>query len=271
MKRIHFLNILTLILIYFVTYNSYLSQNAISEKQEQELLQKIETLEEQAENEDENGQINFEIAHYKTELGEYEDALMHYNKAEKNGLKNYQLYHNRGALKERLRDFDGAIQDFTSAIAIEPEALSYNDRGQVYHLNKEYEKAISDFKKAIELDKTWSTPHSNIAIAYKYVNKLDESLKHYEEALRLSSNDYRTRFNMGLLLMKMEKFEKAIEAFSFIQKTHNSMGIVYVYRAHSYASLGSFDLACSDFQTAKELGEDVDPELLNGVCNQGTE
>ena len=61
-------------------------------------------------------------------------------------------YRNRGAAKHELKDYQGAIADFNTAIAINPQDLhSFNERGRVKFDLNDMKGACADFKKAVSL------------------------------------------------------------------------------------------------------------------------
>ncbi len=61
-------------------------------------------------------------------------------------------YVDRGNAKYRLRDYQGAIADFTRAIEINPQdADTYNNRGSAKELVRDLRGACADWKKASSL------------------------------------------------------------------------------------------------------------------------
>lgn len=63
----------------------------------------------------------------------------------------YDSYNNRGLLRMNIEDYDGAIYDFTKAIAISSKhESSYFNRGYIYYLQNKLENAIPDFSTAIK-------------------------------------------------------------------------------------------------------------------------
>ena len=62
-------------------------------------------------------------------------------------------YHTRAVAKVALGDYDGAIEDFDTAIRNKPDdALYYYDRGQAKQALGKHEEAKADLTKAKELD-----------------------------------------------------------------------------------------------------------------------
>ena len=59
---------------------------------------------------------------------------------------------NRGNTKYHLRDYQGAIADYTKAIEINPQyALNYINRGIAKGMSGDHYGACSDYKKAVSV------------------------------------------------------------------------------------------------------------------------
>ena len=90
--------------------------------------------------------------------------------------KQSTAYFNRGVAKEKLKDYQGAISDYSEAIRIDPNYTdAYYNRGNTYELLNENSKAIADFK--------------NAALLYKkngdtaWFNKASERIRNLEQTL----------------------------------------------------------------------------------------
>jgi tetratricopeptide (TPR) repeat protein len=61
-------------------------------------------------------------------------------------------YNRQGSSKDSLKDYKGAIADYTRAIRINPKAADvYYYRGTAKYNLKDYPGAIADFTKTIEI------------------------------------------------------------------------------------------------------------------------
>jgi len=74
--------------------------------------------------------------------GEYEKAILEYDRAIKANPLYAEAYHNRGRAYGRLRQYDRAIMDFTRVLQIYPMyAEAYNNRGAAYGAKGQFDQA----------------------------------------------------------------------------------------------------------------------------------
>jgi len=79
-------------------------------------------------------------------------------------------YVNRGILKSRINDLDGALEDYNRAIAIDANlGEAYVDRGVVMIIDKRYDDALQDINRGIDLGV------SKLQIAYYNRAVVDEA------------------------------------------------------------------------------------------------
>ncbi len=86
--------------------------------------------------------------------GNYLASVNAFEKSIKNNPDNNNAYVSLGNAKVGLRDFNGAVESFSDAIAVCPEDYRpYVSRGFIYYYElKEPCKAFDDFERAIKLD-----------------------------------------------------------------------------------------------------------------------
>jgi tetratricopeptide (TPR) repeat protein len=101
----------------------------------------------------------YKIGDQKYEKGDFFGAIKDYtiaiemeNPIYKVALRSY--YTSRGVAKQMVKDYRGAIDDFTAAISFDPKDSDhlYNARGDSKNVLKNYPDAILDFSKAIEIN-----------------------------------------------------------------------------------------------------------------------
>jgi tetratricopeptide (TPR) repeat protein len=87
-------------------------------------------------------------------MKQHRQAVRDYDKAlelRPTGDRRRNLYNDRGLAKLELKDYQGAIADFTSAIALGGDELCYENRAVTYVKMHEYSKAIADYTMEIKL------------------------------------------------------------------------------------------------------------------------
>ena len=71
-------------------------------------------------------------------------------------------YFKKGMTEAKLKDYRGAILDFSKAIELNPtDAMAYVDRGASKGYLHDYEGAIADYSKAIELNPKFAGAYFN--------------------------------------------------------------------------------------------------------------
>ena len=65
--------------------------------------------------------------------GQYEEAMEAFSKAIEAQPDRAEACNNRGALRYQQKDYAGAIEDYSQAIALQPLADFYNNRGAAWY------------------------------------------------------------------------------------------------------------------------------------------
>ncbi|HVE56782.1 MAG TPA: TonB family protein [Pyrinomonadaceae bacterium] len=86
-------------------------------------------------------------------MGEYDAAIVDYNKAVELNPKEPTIYFSRALAYFNNKSFNPAIADFDKVIELDPkEGMAYFKRGAALEKIGNFEKALSDYQKAVELD-----------------------------------------------------------------------------------------------------------------------
>lgn len=79
-------------------------------------------------------------------------AIKDFNKAIELDSTYAVAYVYRSGIKNDLGDFNGSIVDITKAIELEPNEFVYYNRGLTYQRNKKYKEAIQDYNTAMNIN-----------------------------------------------------------------------------------------------------------------------
>ncbi len=95
-------------------------------------------------------------------------------------------FDNRGLLRYMQGDYNGAIDDFTAAIALDPKfALPYKHRGYAKNDLQDYPGAIEDYSRAIKLDKKSGEAYRERALAKELVGDTEGAFADFKKAAKL--------------------------------------------------------------------------------------
>ena len=88
-----------------------------------------------------------------------------YNRAIEIGAEYVRYYEARGDVRLDLRNYQGAVMDYTKVIQLEPTGNSYDDRGVALAALGRYREAIADYTQAIKLVPRHFTAHYHRGLA----------------------------------------------------------------------------------------------------------
>lgn len=117
-------------------------------------------------------------------------------------LKQGNEYYSEGKMEEAVKAYDKAMDDAHKYVAL------MNKGNALYRLKKQ-EEAIKTYEQVATSRQTSSELRSgafyNTGVVYSNLNKLDESIEAYKNALRLNSNDTKARENLQKALLEKKK------------------------------------------------------------------
>jgi serine/threonine-protein kinase len=117
-------------------------------------------------------------------------------------------------LCDKKRDYDGAIECFRTAIALDQKsAMAYRNLGTALQGKGNLDGAISSFRKAIELDPTYGDSYDSLGSALDDKEQYEEALANCRKAVELKPNDSRFHLTLGVVLVHLGRREEAIASF----------------------------------------------------------
>lgn len=159
---------------------------------------------------------DFEEAGQANADGDYDTAINLYTKIiEEGDVAPHNLaatYYNRGNAYREMENYDKAIEDFTSAISLNPNyTKAYSNRGAVYTALERYPEALEDFTKVLDLSPGNALHHFNRGLVYHKMGRLDEALKDFDEAVKLNDKFSSSYYARSFVHEEKGDMEKALE------------------------------------------------------------
>jgi serine/threonine protein kinase/tetratricopeptide (TPR) repeat protein len=137
------------------------------------------------------------LAHAYQELGKLEDAEKTYRRAIDLRPQYWAGYSWLGVFYYGQARYAEAAQMFKQVVALAPDSIrGYYNLGATYNEQGDYASAIEVLEKSIAIRPT-GAGFSNLANAYFYSRRFDDSVEPYEQAVKLDEQDYRLWWNLG--------------------------------------------------------------------------
>jgi serine/threonine-protein kinase len=118
-------------------------------------------------------------------------------------------------------------------------------------LDTDASAALTSITQSLERCPTWAAAHNIRGIALQRLDRLDDAVAAYREALRLVPNYDAPRFNLGVVQLR-RKDPRAIATFSDLIAAKPSYPDVYASRAQAYLFANRYKEALADLERAVE-------------------
>ena len=171
-------------------------------------------------------------------------------------IEGYVVEYKHGPHLSHMSDRDyhvQMIQHLTERLRQAPDdRRAYFLRGNAYLDYGDYRAAIDDYSRAIDLQPD-AVVYNNRGIAYRNLKDAQRAMADYRQALVLDI-DYRDAYNnLGLVLSDQSAFAEAIRCFNRAIDLDSSYWYAYNHRATALWALGRREEARRDYETVKSL------------------
>ena len=164
----------------------------------------------------------------KPYLKKYAKAIKKYNTDKDSITDPAEFYYQRGGIRQDYHDMEGAIKDYSKAIAIKPDnPKAYYNRGLAKLSSILYNEAIIDFDKAIELDPKKTFAYNNRGICKFELNDYEGALKDYDSAIALE-NLGQAYHNRAVIKIKRGQTDEACEDFHLAYKNGDKKSLISI-------------------------------------------
>lgn len=151
----------------------------------------------------------YNLACVKYFLEDYLGSIKDLNKIIEVGPTNSKIYTQRANALLALKKYKLALQDFSIAVLINPNADTYYNRG-LTHLNINYYKqAKKDFDKSLSLDATNASAYFFRGASHLLLGKYNKAISDFTTTLKYNALDYEALLGLALTYYKMNDLQKA--------------------------------------------------------------
>lgn len=199
-----------------------------------------------------------EIEYYKARAYEgmekdEEAEKIYLNLIEKD-TDNSKVYYNIAFLAGRKGQFEQSIKYLDKSLELEDEGYSYYLRGLAYKNLQKYEEALRDYEEAIKLIPNDAKVYNNKGVVLEKLRKFEEAKTAYKKALEINPEHETANNNLGELYDRFGEHEKALPYYTK-QLELEKHDYYYINRAWCYIELNELDKAEEDFKAAIEVNE----------------
>ena len=127
--------------------------------------------------------------------------------------RNYEYFFNRAQDKSELADYEGAVLDYNKALELSPIeiCLVYSMRGNAKRNLSDFDGAISDQNKALDFDPLYADGYFNRGIAKFQKGDFDGAIKDYSQVLKINPKDSDAFFNLANVKKEIGDLKGACE------------------------------------------------------------
>ncbi len=176
--------------------------------------------------------------------------------------------HNLAAIKAKKVQTMSIEERLSQTIGADSTMLyPYLERAQQRYESKYYQGAIDDYTSALEIDPGNVEIWLGRGLAKEKAKDLKGAFSDYTKAIELKENYAKAWLNRGNVLLKMERFEDAIEDYNVALIYEPEYSIGFYNRAMAEAKLKKNKEACVDLDKAAALGMKVDGKVKSKICN----
>jgi adenylate cyclase len=153
----------------------------------------------------------------------------------------------RGQTDDQEANLEKAFSAAEKAVGLDPrDPVARCAFGRVYIFRLAFDKAVAEMEAAIALNSSFDRGYYGLGLALLYWGKPDESIAHFETAIRLNPRSpiMWAYLNMlGRAYFNMEKFEEALERFEKSIQQPNTTYMPFIDAAATLGHLGRIEEA----------------------------
>jgi serine/threonine protein kinase len=197
----------------------------------------------------------FDQGFAKKEAGNNQGAIDDYSQAIALKPDYAEAYHNRGLSRSALDDNRGAIDDYNQALKYQPNyPEAYHNRGVSREALGDNRSALEDYSQAIKLKSDYALPYLGRGNARYALDDKKNAIDDYTQVIKLKSEyAYLAHNGRGLARASLGDNSGAIDDYTQAIKLKPDFPNAYYNRGLRYREQNVTQLAIADFQKAADL------------------
>lgn len=198
---------------------------------------------------------NYNLGRIYYNEGDFQQAINYFQQALAIDSMYSHAHNYLGLAFQNNDNLDQAIESYNKAIATDPtNKYPFYNLGKIYFNKEKYAKAISYCGKAIKIDTNYTLAWE---LSFQSVEKLPEKESLTKEMINWAGPtafyEHKGRFHLDL-----REFQKAIDNYSIAIDLNPENYLHYENRGFCYEQLTQLSKAKTDFETARNLREQME-------------
>jgi len=191
------------------------------------------------------------------------------------------VLYNEGNSLLKAGNYNGAIENYEKALAIEKDYRIYYQRGVALKKTRNLEEAKNSFEECLKLNSDFSGGYNALGGVYFQMGNFNEAIKNFEKVLSLTNNSSvlnKVKKNLSLAFAKLGNEElangNATKGVEFLTKAvnYNNYDAAYLSLAKIYSEIGEWDKSISASEDALKYRSKISkggPYFYMGVSYKG--
>jgi tetratricopeptide (TPR) repeat protein len=198
-------------------------------------------------------------------LQQFEPAVHNCTVALKRDPMNAGAYQYLGIIYAQLNQLKEAIIAFERSLAIQPTCETFILRGKAYTAMQDANRAVQDFTSAIEIDPTRSVAYGNRAALFAQAGRLDLAITDASKWIEgAEGEDALTAYQArGVWLAQLGRYQEAIVDFSSVLKLEPKHILARNSRAMAFSHIGMHHESIKDWLSLLKHQPDWPKASLN--------
>lgn len=169
------------------------------------------------------------------------------------------LLSKRASLEAQKKNYPVAIQLLSRLISYDPGNANYCvNRGLMYAHLHQWESALADYCTAIALNPSLDKAYSNRANLHAVQENWAEAIMDYDQAIDLNPLNIRARCNQAITFREMGDYEEALACLDIALFFKPESATLYAERGRVYHFQGDWNCAVADYTRAITLTQRLD-------------
>ncbi len=195
----------------------------------------------------------------------WQDSMTLWEYVLKEDPTNHVGYSNRGVIRQRCKDFDGALADYEAGIRLNPEfGTLYYNRANIRRA-KDIKGALADYELALRLDPSLIQAHKERVQLLEQQGLTREAIADYDLLIKENPSSAENYHKRGVLRQNQGDVEGAISDYERAIQLNPSLVMGYVNLGGALQLKGDLKGALAQYEKAIQM----DPKLPDPYFNRG--